>query len=338
MNEIKLPRPTHIANWDTCPRLFRYRKDGWTPRTITKDGIKPLIGAAAAFGMEAWHKTHHLDKAVTYGKLYFNKVVHHYTNHGCSFNLPNGYSYYRDLVKTAIRLGTTCELFNDWTNINAEVFVDGVEGARVDILGQDRWGVWSIADYKVTMPYKPLTSYDVDKRFDSYLYGHQSGLYTACNFKVKVDDTERVVLPERFYIVLIELPNTIYWRYREISPEDRENWLRSARVKVTRMNEDETTPIRSLPMNEYHTDPFGRPCEMFEGCIRRNGLEDSWHDIMVKVPWFELTYDQLPETGRTGSDIDEYSNISEYVRMTVPSTDHLRALYDGHTHRRGSRQ
>lgn len=302
MTQLTRYRPTNIGNWDVCPKLFRYRMAGWRKRNLTKSDLKPVMGIAVAHGMDYWHKTNlPVREAVAAAKELYMQELQHLTNHGCE--LPSGWSagpitYISMCIEQAIKAAPLAK----WTELNTEVFVEGVEGARVDVIGKDDFGVWSIADYKATFPYKPLSDYEVDMRFSSYLYGHQAGLYPACKFTVNGQE----VVPSRFYIILLEPGQPVRWRYREISQREREQWLRNAKIKMKRMTEDEAADINDLHFNEHHKDPFGRPCEFFEGCVEREGATETWGDLYVQVPSSEHL--------RTSIETDTLTDASTGVR------------------------
>jgi hypothetical protein len=265
--------PSKTEAFDACSLKGKLMYiDHWEPKEANNGTVGKISGAAFAKGAEAIHKGH-LDGVVLAGQL-FDTTIQHYVAHGVSFGM--------DLVKAKTILLKTLERYGNsdplkgWVITGTEVILKDYGNCRLDIVGTDPEGYFSIADNK----YKRSLSADylnrnVAEYRDSWQFQHYPWAYNQW-YKGKVAGPSGVGLIDQpriklqpvariWLILVIAEPFKVLSYPFFVNEKLQKRWAASAQQKWADITAYENGN-RQVTMATVHRDNYG-DCPMKEACL-----------------------------------------------------------------------
>lgn len=280
--------PSRTEAFDVCSlKGLKMYKEGWMKREADNSLLGRIVGAAFAEGTQYAHRgegdgTDHAFKL-------FDRTVAHYIQYGVSFQA--------DMTKLRVTLGRSLAKywsqnpFTHWQVRGVELALKDYGNCRLDVLGIDPEGYWSIADlkYKRQLRTDYLTK-TVNDYKDSWQFMHYPWAY---NDWVAKGSTPGYEPAQRMYLVLvIAEPFQIlsYPFYTRDALQAR--WLKSAQQKwadISAIQSGDRAPV----MAASHRDAYGE-CPLKQAC-----LEFDFNEGLMQFDYCQVP--KLPEEAVSGN-------------------------------------
>jgi hypothetical protein len=167
--------PSKVEAYDFCSMKGKLQYvDKWEPKEAGNGTVGKIVGAAFARGSQDIHlgTGTGVDSAVAL----FDRTVAHYVKYGVSFSMDM--SIVKDQLVKALTKYHKDNPFAKWQVIATELELTDYGRCRLDLLGIDSSGVWSIVDIK----YKRSLNVDylnktVNEFRDSWQFQHYPWSY-----------------------------------------------------------------------------------------------------------------------------------------------------------------
>lgn len=256
--------PSKTEAYDFCQvkGALMYR-DKWVPREADNGTVGKIVGAAFARGSQDIHLGQGTGVAAAH-KL-FDRTVAHYVQYGVSFNM--------DLEKVRGNLGTSLvkyeaqHPFRLWKVVAAEWELYTYGKCRLDVLGIDNAGIWSIADIKYKRSLKlDYLNKTVNEYRDSWQFQHYPWAYNdwVANREAK-GITDHQKAQQMCLVLVIADPFKILYFTFVVKDKLQVRWIRSAQQKWADIDAIEKGE-REPTMATTHRDQYG-DCPMKRACL-----------------------------------------------------------------------
>src|SRR5690349_10642062 len=181
---IYSPSKTEAYDFCSMKGVLQYR-DHWEPKEAGNGTVGKIVGAAFARGSQDVHRG--VGPGIDPAVHLFDRTVAHYIQYGVSFSMDLS-TVKAQLVK-ALEKYHKDNPFSKWQIIATELELHDYGRCRLDILGTDPDGIWSIVDLK----YKRSLNIDylnktVNEFRDSWQFNHYPWAYNQW-YKGKAIDT-----------------------------------------------------------------------------------------------------------------------------------------------------
>lgn len=281
---IYSPSKTEAYDFCSMKGILQYR-DHWEPKEAGNGTVGKIVGAAFARGSQDVHRG--LGPGVDPSTALFDRTVAHYIKHGVSFSMDLS-AVKEQLIKALTKYHKE-NPFTKWQVIATELELKDYGRCRLDILGIDPSGIWSIVDIK----YKRSLNIDylnktVNEFRDSWQFNHYPWAYNewvssnACNgFKAMpvpvYNQAQQMCL-----CLVVANPFKIYYYPFQVNTQYQKIWIDSARQKwadITAIEKGERKPTVAA----IHRSAYG-DCEMKKFCLEYGMSEDLAIFEYTKVP------------------------------------------------------
>lgn len=295
---MKVYSPSQTQTWVQCPvkRMLAYN-ERWRPRTLGKRELAAVLGQAIGAGLAAYYSNPHATTNVA-SVAYANAValMSQFESLGASVASWDQAQALatperaRQAVEKSVALDQAGRVLPaTWRVLDVERTLPDHGHARID-LGVDDGAGPAVLDWKVKLSLKEIyRQKEVEKfRYSGQMY-HYNWAYAqyvrsqagAGHYRVFEGD----FLP-RFYIGLMVLEPKFSFELLsfDVSPEDHQKWLASARSTWIDMERDdfETSPPHTPRMAWEHEDNYG-PCEFKKACF-----EYHWDPALMSNDYIQL--------------------------------------------------
>lgn len=260
--------PSRTEAYDFCSlkgaTLYR---DGWMLKEADNGTVGRIVGAAFAEGTYRIHAK--LSTGIDEGECLFDRQVAHYVQYGVTFSQDLAHT--REILGKSLVKYAAQNPFEKWQIKGAEVSLKDYGNCRLDVLGIDPEGYWSIADIKYKRQLKlEYLNKTINEYRDSWQFQHYPWAYNDYVEKNPVEDHQNGGLlwepAVRMYLVLVIAEPFRVLSYPFFTKDKLQvRWLRSAQQKwldIKAIEDGEREPV----MSAVHRDMYG-DCPLKRACL-----------------------------------------------------------------------
>lgn len=280
--------PSKTEAYDFCSLKGKIMyKDKWVPKEADNGTVGKIVGAAFARGTYDIH----LGQGTGLEPAYrlFDRTTEHYVKYGVSFNTDLA-AVRENLGKALVKYHAQ-NPFKSWQIKGAELELRDYGKCRLDVLGIDPNGIWSIADIKYKRQLKlDYLNKTVNEYRDSWQFQHYPWAYNDYINKQHVlgfEPCQQMVL-----VLVIAEPFKVLPFTFMVKDKLQARWITSAQQKwadISAIESGEREPI----MATTHRDQYG-DCPMKRACLDLDLDPALMAFEYVQVP-------RLPEEGPSGN-------------------------------------
>jgi hypothetical protein len=276
------PSKTEAYDFCSLKGKLMYR-DKWELKEANNGTMGRIAGGAFAKGTERIHGGH--SDGVSIGLSYFDQSILHYIKHGVSFSMDVAKA--RSVLEKAMTKYVEHNPFKTWQLKRTELELADYGRCRLDVLGIDPEGYWSIADLKYK---RTLNSEYLDKTVNEYQsswqFLHYPWAYNEYTLMANKGITDYQPATRIWLVLVIAEPFKVLTYPFFVNDQLQARWIQSAQQKwadIAAIESGDRQPI----MAATHRDAYGE-CPMKSACFEMNLDENLMSFKYTKVPRMEV--------------------------------------------------
>ncbi len=274
--------PSRTEAFDFCSMKGKLQYvDHWEPKEAGNGTVGKLVGAAFARGSQDCHND--IGNGVLPALSLFDRTVAHYVKYGVSFSMDMG--AVRNQLEKSLVTYHSLTPFAGWNIIATELELKNYGRCRLDILGIDPSGCWSIVDIK----YKRSLNLDylnktVNEYKDSWQFQHYPWAYNQYLWDSQaINDPNAWKYAHQMCLMLVVAkPFNVYYYPFAINELYQKIWLKSAHQKWADLQAIESGE-RQPTVSTVHRGSYGQ-CEYTKACLEQQMDPQLMQFNYVQVP------------------------------------------------------